>query len=160
MIRRFIGLGLVLLMLCFAVEGVAGTRDDCVAKCKEAATYIQSAGIDAAVKEIAKNRQRFLWKEGVSYVFLMNLDGKMLAHPIDEGLMKPENLLDRQDKNGKLFIKAFVDAAKKGKGWVKYEWVVPGTNDIKPKHTFVYRVPNTDYFVAAGFYVMSPGVYY
>jgi hypothetical protein len=30
----------------------------------------------------------------------------------------------------------------------------------KPKHTYIYRVPDTDYFVGAGFYVMGPGVFY
>lgn len=37
---------------------------------------------------------------------------------------------------------------------------VPGMEINKPKHTFIYRVPDTDYFVGAGFYVMSPGVFY
>jgi hypothetical protein len=36
---------------------------------------------------------------------------------------------------------------------------VPGMDAVKPKHTFVYRIPDTDYFVASGFYVIKAGVY-
>ena len=52
-----------------------------------------------------------------------------------------------------------VKAAEKGKGWTKYIWPVPGMDINKPKHTFIYRVPDSEYFVGAGFYVMEPGVY-
>jgi hypothetical protein len=55
-----------------AVQATAGTRDDCISKCKEAATFIQTKGIDAAIKEIGNKNGRFVWNDGVSYVFLMN----------------------------------------------------------------------------------------
>ena len=75
-------------------------------------------------------------------------------------MMKATDLIEQTDVNGRPFFVDFINAARKGKGWVKYDWAVPGTDEIKPKHTFIYRVPGTDYFVGAGFYVMAPGVYY
>lgn len=36
----------------FAIQATAGTRDECIDKCKEAATLIQSRGIKAGIKEI------------------------------------------------------------------------------------------------------------
>ena len=142
-----------------ALPALAGTRDDCVTKCKEAAMYIQSKGLDAAIKEIGNRNGQFVWNDGINYVFLMDLDARMLAHPIKPGLTKVKNLIETKDVNGTLFNVDMIEAAKKGKGWTKYVWPIPGMDVEKPKHTFIYRVPNTDYFVAAGFYVIEAGVY-
>ena len=151
---------IVLLVLFLTAPALAGTRDDCVTKCKEAGDFIKTQGINAAIKEINNKNGRFVWNDGVSYVFLMNMKARMLAHPHKPELLKPETLADTPDIDGKLFFSEFVDKAKKGKGWVKYMWPVPGMEVYKPKHTFIYRVPDTDYFVGAGFYVMKPGVFY
>lgn len=157
--RLLVGMLTVTLILSLATGTLAGTRDDCIAKCKEAGTFIQSNGIENAMKEIGNKQGRFVWNDGVSYVFLMNMKAKMLAHPHKPELTKPDTLLDAKDVDGKAFFRDFVIAAEKGKGWCKYMWPVPGMEINKPKHTFIYRVPNTDYFVGAGFYVMEPGVY-
>lgn len=142
------------------IPATAGTRDDCITKCKEAGEFVLNQGIDAAIKEINDKNGRFVWNDGVSYVFLMNMKAKMLAHPHKPELLKPATLIDATDIDGKPFFQDFVKAADKGKGWAKYMWPVPGMDLTKPKHTFIYRVPGTDYFVGAGFYVMSPGVFF
>lgn len=151
---------IVLLVLFLAAPALAGTRDDCISKCKEAGEFIKTRGIDAAIKEINNKNGRFVWNDGVSYVFLMNMKARMLAHPHKPELLKPATLIDATDVDGKAFFREFVVKAEKGKGWTKYMWPVPGMDVTKPKHTFIYRVPDTDYFVGAGFYVMKPGVFY
>jgi len=149
----------VFLGISLAFPAMAGTRDDCVTKCKEAAMYVQSKGLDAAIKELGNKNGRFVWNDGTNYVFLMDFEARMLAHPIKPELTRAKNLIETKDVNGKLFNVDMIKAAHKGKGWTKYIWPVPGMDVSKPKHTFVYRVPNTDYFVASGFYVLSAGVY-
>ncbi|WP_167527938.1 cache domain-containing protein [Desulfosarcina alkanivorans] len=151
---------LMLMVMVLADPAMAGTRDDCITKCKEAGEFIKKQGINAAVKEIGDKKGRFVWNDGVSYVFLMDMKARMLAHPHKPELTKPDTLIEATDVDGKAFFVDFVKAAKKGKGWTKYTWQVPGMEINKPKHTFIYRVPDTDYFVGAGFYVMSPGVFY
>lgn len=150
----------VLMILVLTVPALAGTRDDCISKCKEAGKFIKTQGIDVAIKEINNKNGQFVWNDGVSYVFLMNMKARMLAHPHKPALLKPATLIEATDIEGKAFFKDFIKAAEKGKGWTKYMWPVPGMEINKPKHTFIYRVPGTDYFVGAGFYVMSPGVFY
>jgi cytochrome c len=154
------GLLIVLVAIGLTIPALAGTRDDCIAKCKEAGTFIKTKGIDAAIKVINDKKGQFVWNDGVSYVFLMNMKNKMLAHPYKPELTKKETLMDMTDVDGKPFFRDFLKVAEKGKGWVKYKWPVPGMEITKPKHTFIYRVPDTDYFVGAGFYVMEPGVFY
>ena len=151
---------LILMAILLTGPAMAGTRDDCIVKCKEAGEFIEKKGIDAAVKEIGTRNGRFVWNNGVSYVFLMDMKAKMLAHPHKPELTRPDTLIQATDIDGKPFFVDFVKAAQKGKGWTRYMWPVPGMEINKPKHTFIYRVPDTDYFVGAGFYVMEPGVFY
>jgi cytochrome c len=127
------------------------TKDEVIAKCQEAATLIRDSGIDAAIQTISKKSGPFVWKD--SYVFLMNMDGKMLAHPIKPDLTKQETLVDVKDSSGKPLFVEFIELANsKGKGWVDYLWPKPGQDKPVSKSTYIYRVPGTQYIVGAGIY--------
>lgn len=128
------------------------TKEECIAKSKAAAAMVNEKGLDEAIKVINDKAGAFVWKD--TYVFLMDLDGKMLAHPMSPGLIG-KNLLDMKDKGteGKLLFKEFVELAKaKGEGWVDYMWPKPGATEPSKKLTYVYRVPGKELFVAAGVY--------
>jgi signal transduction histidine kinase len=128
------------------------TKDECVAKCKDAAQLIADEGLSAAITKINKANGPLVWKD--SYVFLMDLDGTMLAHPIKPDLIG-KNVLETPDKgpDKKLFFKDFVKVAKSpGEGWVDYMWPKPGHNTPSKKRTYIYRVPGKDVFVGAGVY--------
>jgi signal transduction histidine kinase len=136
----------------FAAEEIA-TVAEVVEMCKLAAEAILKDK-DAALAEIAKSNGKFVWKD--SYVFAMDLKGKMLAHPMMPGLMKMDNLLSTPDKNPTnpkmLFVEFVVLAGTKGEGWVEYMWPKPGSTQPSNKETYIYRVPNTTMFVGAGIY--------
>ena len=77
---------------------------------------VTDKGIDAAIAEINKKDGPFVWKD--SYVFMMDLEGKMLAHPIKPDLIG-KNLLETPDKgpDKKLLFKEFVGAGEvEGRG--------------------------------------------
>jgi cytochrome c len=140
--------------LCLAGSAFAdnATKDECVAKSKEAAAMVNEKGLDAAVAEINKKDGKFVWKD--TYVFLMDFDGRMIAHPMSPALVG-KNLLDMKDKGvpGKLLFKEMVEVAKgKGEGWYDYMWINPGDPKPRKKVTYVYRVPGKDMFVGAGIY--------
>lgn len=142
--------GIGLAGLAFAAENA--TKDECVAKCKEAAQFINDKGLDEAIKEINNKEGKFVWKD--TYVFLMDLDGKMLGHPMSPTLIG-QNLLDRKDKGdpGKLLFKEFVALAnEKGEGWVDYMWANPGDPAPRRKISYIHRVPGKDLLVGAGIY--------
>lgn len=151
--KRFSIAALVLATgLCLAASALAesATKDECVAKCKEAAQMVADKGLDAAIAEINKKDGKFVWKD--SYVFLMDLNGKMLAHPMSPALIGKDQL-ETKDKGtpGKLLFKEFVELAKaKGDGWVDYTWANPGDPQPRKKLTYIYRVPGKDVFVGAG----------
>ncbi len=140
--------------LCLAGNASAesATKEECVSKSKEAAAMVNEKGIGATIEEINKKGGMFVWKD--TYVFLMDLDGKMLAHPMSPALIG-KNVLDMKDKGepGKYLFKEFVEVAKgKGEGWVDYMWINPGDPKPRRKVTYIYRVPGKDLFVGAGVY--------
>ena len=136
----------------FADDHVA-TVAECIEMSKQAAEMILQDK-DAALVEISKKDGKFVWKD--SYVFAMNLKGKMLAHPMMPGLTKMKSLLSTPDKNSKnpkmLFVDFVVLAGTQGEGWVEYMWPKPGSTTPTVKETYIYRVPGTSIFVGAGIY--------
>lgn len=128
------------------------TKEECVIKSQEAAAMVTSQGVDAAIKAISNPKGPFVWKD--SYVFLMNLDGKMLAHPFKPELTNMQHVLLLTDPTDKALFVQFVNLARNvGHGWVEYMWPKPGKTTPSKKLSYIYRVPDTTLFVGAGVYV-------
>ena len=145
----------VLFILCITINSWAqqtATKDECVVKSHEAAALINSKGLAAAIKEIGDPKGSYVWKD--SYVFLMNLEGKMLAHPMQPELTQLPHCLLITDPTDKAIFVSFVNMAKTvGHGWVEYMWPKPGKATPSKKLSYIYRVPGHDVFVGAGIYV-------
>jgi len=144
----------VMAVLAFAVYAGAGdkaTKDECVAKAKEAAKLVQDAGVEEALNQVNDKTGPFVWKD--TYVFVLDLDStKIAAHPIKPNLIG-KNLMALKDVNGKMFFAEFVNTAKNGgEGWVSYMWPKPGEKKPSPKVTYVYRVPGANMVMLAGVY--------
>lgn len=141
---------MALMFVCCLATGVfAGAKEDAMAKCKEAAEMIKGKGVDAATAEINKKDGKFVTK--TTYVFLMNMKGEMLGHPIKPSLIG-KNLAETPDKTGKKFFKDFITTAQKdGKGWVDYMWPKPGENEPSKKTSYILKVDD-NLFVGAGYY--------
>ncbi len=143
----------LVLVICFAGMAWAesATQDEVVAKVEEAAALIQEKGVEQGAQIIGDKEGPFVWKD--TYVFLMDLDGKMLAHPIKPELTEKANLLEVKDTDGKPLFVDFVEVAgTKGSGWVDYMWPKPGEEAPVAKSSYILRVDGTPYFVGAGIY--------
>ena len=144
---------IVVISMCFVTLAWAesATKDEVVAKCEAAAKMIQEKGIEASSKAIGDKKGPFVWKD--TYVFLMDLDGKMIAHPIKPELTQRDDLIQVKDTDGKpLFVEFIQVAGDKGSGWVDYMWPKPGEETPSVKSSYIYRVKGTPYFVGAGIY--------
>ncbi|MCK5877094.1 MAG: cache domain-containing protein [Candidatus Marithrix sp.] len=152
-------LGILILSLCFGVSSFAddnkATKDECIQKSKEAATMLKEDKA-AAITEIANKEGKFVWKD--TYIFLVELPGKMLAHPMKPALTEHPNLLEVPDKNedksqAKLIFEEFktVAQSKDAEGWVTYKWTTTD-GKVADKETFIYRVEGTEMYVGAGIY--------
>lgn len=135
-----------------AVAGEKATTEECVEKTHEAAAMINARGLEEAIKLIGDPKGPFVWKD--SYVFLMDLKGKMLAHPMQPELTRYEHVLLETDATDKALFVHFVNVAREdGEGWVDYRWPKPGKKSPSKKVTYIYKVPSKDLLVGAGVYV-------
>ncbi len=127
------------------------TKEECVAKCKEAAQLVVDEGMTSALAKINDSKGEFVWKD--TYVFCLDLNKKCnIAHPIKPTLIG-KNLMGAKDSNGTMFFAEFISVAKnKGEGWVSYMWPKPGEKKSSPKIAYVYKVPGYDIAMLAGIY--------
>ncbi|MGA2940376.1 MAG: cache domain-containing protein [Syntrophobacteraceae bacterium] len=126
------------------------TKEECTAKCKEAAALIKDIGLEAALAKIQDANGPFVWKD--SYVFVIDFDGKVLAHPVTPNLVG-KVMSGLKDVNGKMFVNEYIAVANTpGEGWVDYMWPKPNEKTPSPKTTYVCRVPGLPIMTLAGIY--------
>ena len=110
------------------------TPDEAKAMSQKAQAAVNTMGAEKAYAAFADPAGGFQDKD--LYVFCMDMNGVMTAHA-----KKPElvgkNLTDF-NKYGDFLFKDMVTLAKdKGEGWVDYKWPYPGTEEIKPKTSYI-----------------------
>ncbi len=97
------------------------------------------------------------WRQGETYIFVLDPRGNMLVHPDPE--LEGKNQLDLKDINGKPIIRGLLGAATtfpdKPEGWYHYQWPVPGGLLPRWKSTYVRLVKapsGKNYIVGSGMY--------
>jgi signal transduction histidine kinase len=98
-----------------------------------------------------------LWRQGETYIFVLDSTGHMLVHP--DALLEGKNQLGLTDINGKPIVRGLLEAATatsdKGEGWYHYQWPVPGGLLPRWKSSYVRRVKapsGKHYVVGCGSY--------
>ncbi|MBF0229562.1 MAG: cache domain-containing protein [Desulfamplus sp.] len=145
-------LWITIICLSFTVTSFAeekATKDECIAKVKEAVEMAKALGAEATFAKLNDPKGQFVWKD--SYVFCIDIEsGKTLAHPIKPKLVG-QMMKGLKDVKGKLFFVEFINVSKeKGEGWVDYMWPKPGEKEPTPKSTYVMKVEGTTLMMAAG----------
>jgi cytochrome c len=126
-----------------------GTRDEAKAMNEAAVAHLKKVGNDKAFEDFTKDKANWVKKD--LYVILMDTDGAVKSHGVNEKLVG-KNLLNLKDQNGKEFVKEFMAVANKGEGWVDYDWAHPVSKKVEGKTTFVKRVAGTNLVMAVGVY--------
>jgi signal transduction histidine kinase len=125
-----------------AAKGIAGILDSIYTTEEDQITFCQHF-IDHI---------RF-FDDGSGYFFINDFDGINIAHGADLS-HQGQNDIDLQDTHGAYIIRDMITIAQNNNsGYYQYYWVNPATGTEQTKITFVIRIPNTDYFIGAGFYV-------
>jgi cytochrome c len=91
------------------------------------------------------------WKD--SYVFVYDMDCKIIGHPVMPHL-RDKSALGLKDAKGKFIGVDFLDIAKSDNGhaWTQYWWPKPNEKEPALKICYILKVPGKDMFVGAGFY--------
>ncbi len=125
------------------------TEKDAVAIVEKSASFLKAHGKDELIKKVAAKDPDFV--QGSLYVDLRDLNsGIVLAHPFNPSIVG-KDLTDVPDASGKKYRREIIElAAKKGHGWVDYQYKNPGSGKIEPKTTYILRVG--DIVLEAGIY--------
>ncbi len=127
------------------------TKEECIAKCKEAAQMVLDKGLKYTIEKIQDMNGPFVWKD--SYVHCTDIKRNILLATA----LNPEsvggNINDFKDINGKLVAVEFVNLAKtKGEGWTSYMWPRPGEKKQSLKINYIYKVAGKDVAMGAGIF--------
>jgi cytochrome c len=151
MIKSFRALMLVLVagFLPFAASANSPTKQDAQAIVEKAAAFASANGKEKLLAEVNNKAGEF--NKGELYVFVYDLNGTLIADPVNPGLLGQNNLA-KPDADGKFFRKEIVEVANtKGKGWVDYKFNNPTSGKIEPKASYVLK--QGDVIIIAGIYV-------
>ena len=139
--------------LAIAVLAVGSTQaqdraslDEAQAMSEAAATFLATEGPDVAFAAFNEGDE---WHDRDLYVFVVDMDGTMVAHGANDALIG-QNLIDLTDPAGTPLIANIV--AVEDHGWVDYHFENPQTQEVEPKRSYVVRV-NDQYAVGVGAYV-------
>jgi cytochrome c len=123
--------------ICMPLAAQDASPAEAEALVKEAIAFAKTNGKEAAIKEITKLGGKFHRHGGELYVFIYDMDGKVLAH--GQGASKiGVNQMNAKDPDGVEFVKERVKLAKtKGKGWHDYQYVNPTTQKRQPKTSYI-----------------------
>ena len=127
-----------------------GTRDEAKAMVDAAVEHVKKVGPDQAFKDFT-NKENKAWQKKDLYVFAYTSEGVNVAHGANDKLVG-KNLIELKDPNGKPLIQELRDTAKKGGGWVEYDWPHPQTKKIESKVSYTRMMTNFDGFVGVGVY--------
>lgn len=125
-----------------------------VAYVEDAAELLQSKGRSAFAEFGSKEGN---WLKGNRYLFVYDLNGVCLFHPVSPELVG-KNILEMKDLNGKPMISEIVRIASDPmypSGWVHYLWMEPGELYPEWKSSYILRVKGPDgniYAIGSGNY--------
>jgi cytochrome c len=104
---------------------------------KQAVEFFQANGKDKALAEFNNPQGKFV-RDNL-YIFVLDLNGKMLAHP--HGDYVGQDFMTVKDADGKLFAADIVKAAQeKGSGWADFKWENPQTKKVEPTSVYFQKV--------------------
>ena len=70
------------------------------------------------------------------YVFCIDMEGVLLSQPIKPELVG-KNMFNFNKYGDLLFQDMITVAQESGAGWVDYRWPYPGTDEIRPKTSYI-----------------------
>ena len=88
--------------------------------------------------------------EGELYLFLLDTKGVIYAHGEQEDLVW-ENMWDRHDNFGALFVQGMISTAQAGPGWLTYEW----SGAVKVSYVQKVIIEEKEYVIGCGYYPHS-----
>ncbi len=108
---------------------------------------------ESKAKQLALDAIAAMRYDTTNYVFIGNLQGEVVMHPIDSSL-NGKNLTNAPDANGGMFFQDIMRVAReKQEGLVEYYWTRPNQSEAVPKISYVKLFRSWNWMVVTGVYV-------
>lgn len=143
----------IALTACIGIALSAAAADFATPKDAEALVAklvkVVAANQTEAIKEV--NAKDAKWVHGDLYPAILDMDGKVLAHGVNEKLIG-KVVIDLEDIDGKQFVREYIALTKaKGKSWTDFKYTDPVTKKVLPKSMYCEKTAG-DLLVCAGVY--------
>lgn len=123
-----------------------GTKDEAKALAAKAAALFKDKG-ESTFALFNDKKGPFVDRD--LYVFVLDPEGKVLAHGANEKLVG-KSLAQLKDADGKPFVQDMMALVKSSKsGWVEYRWPNPVSKEIEGKATYVISQGGIGFAVGA-----------
>ena len=144
-----IALGILAMTLVgVASAGAMGTPEEAKAMSLKAQLAVNELGREKAFAAFSDPNGEF--RERDLYVFCIDMEGVLLSQPIKPELVG-KNMYNFNKYGDLLFQDMIALAKESGAGWVDYRWPHPGTNEIRPKTSYI-AMNEDDFFCGVGAY--------
>lgn len=107
---------------------------------------------DESVRTEALRRLQALDYGDDGYFFVYDLEGRSLMHSRQPELVGKQ-LWDLRDSQGRATIQELIAQARKGGGFVEYEWRKPSNLQMAPKLGYVTILPRWNWMLGTGLYL-------
>lgn len=111
-----------------------GTPEEAKTMSLNAQAAVNEMGREKAFSTFADPNGAF--RDRDLYVFCIDMEGVLLSQPIKPELVGKD--MFNFNKYGDLLFQDMIIVAKEsGTGWVDYRWPYPGTDEIRPKTSYI-----------------------
>jgi signal transduction histidine kinase len=131
-----------------ASASVMGTPEEAKAMSLKARAAVNELGREKAFAAFADPNGAF--RDRDLYVFCIDMEGVLLSQPIKPELVG-KNMYHFNKYGDLLFQDMIAVAQASGTGWVDYRWPHPGTNEIRPKTSYI-ATNDEGFFCGVGAY--------
>lgn len=132
---RHISLGIFAVILAGAVSASnMGTPEEARAMSLKARAAVNEIGREKAFSAFADPNGAF--RDRDLYVFCIDMEGVLLSQPIKPELVG-KNMFNFNKYGDLLFQDMIAVAGESGDGWVDYKWPYPGTDEVRPKTSYI-----------------------
>ena len=134
-------------MCATVIVAFSATPEEAKGMAEKAMAFYKANGKEKAIAEFNNPKGQFV--KGDLYVVVQGFDGVLLANGGNPSLVG-QNHLELKDPGGKFFVKEMVETAKKGSGWVTYNWTNPVTKKIGTKKAWIVKIDGENAYVNCG----------
>ncbi len=114
-----------------------------------AITAINAVSAEEDKKHVLR---RIRYENDSNYFFVYDRTGVQVVSA-DNPQREGQNFFDSRTPDGRYLVREYLEAARKGGGYVEYNWPRPGSQQAAPKLAKAINVPGTDWIIATGFYI-------